>query len=349
LVAVKNNIEMAKKIKKNSKAKKTVKRKVTRSKAAIKQDKTIKAKHAGKRTSEDGNVYYENRDNRSDENRTKKFEGGGGMGVSDEDYFKIVNHFVYFCFNYPENFLDAWGANGVGTPREHMGQKFDAAYEKAGVTGAMIKFWTDLDSTNRRIFADWIKNNYDGGYKYEYEGSVGAVINHFVFFTLNYPQNFIEAFGLSMKEHMRGKFDSAYQRYGAYGAMVKFWSDLDTENKEIFARWIKENYKGSKLNEYGKGGGMNNNSGSHPNPASVDGNSPAPVIDSITPPVSVTPPIEVAPVVVAMIHDKELTCMEVEEKIGRKLSKWNVSDDKVVIEGVTYKKCFMRPSYRPLK
>jgi hypothetical protein len=347
---------MAKKIKKNSKVKKTVKRKVTRSKAAIKQDKTIKAKHAGKRISEDGNVYYENRDNRSDVNLTKKFEGGGGMGVSDEDYFKIVNHFVYFCFNYPENFLDAWGTNGVGTPREHMGQKFDAAYEKAGSMGAMIKFWTDLDSTNRRIFADWIKNNYDGGYKYEYEGSVGAVINHFVFFTLNYPQNFVDAWGASLKDHMRGKFDAAYQRYGAYGAMIKLWSDLDTENKQVFARWIKENYKGSKLNEYGKGGGMKDNGGgigSNPNPASVDVNSPAPITASttppVTPPVSVTPTVEVAPAVPVMTHDKELTCAEVEEKIGRKLGGWKMGDDKVVIEGVTYKKCFMRPSYRPLK
>jgi len=339
------------KTKKNIKAKKTVKRKVTRSKSAIVKDKQVKALHAGKRVSEEGNVYYENRENRSDVNRTKKFEGGGGMGVGDEDYYKIVNHFVYFCFNFPENFLDAWGVdNSVGTPREHMGKKFNSAYEKAGATGAMIKFWTDLDSTNRRIFADWIKNNYDGGYKYEYAGSVGGVINHFVFFTLNYPQNFLDAFSLSMKEHLRGKFDSSYQRYGSYGAMVKFWSELDTEQKMKFASWIKENYKGSKLNEYAKGGGVNDNathvnnnidSATNINPNPNTANTPAPVIAN--------PPVEVPPVVVAMTHDKELTCAEVEEKLGRKLSKWNMGDDKVVIEGVTYKKCFMRPSYRPLK
>lgn len=48
-------------------------------KAGIKQDKNIKALHAGKRKSADGNIYYENRPNRSDKNRTKKFNEGGNM------------------------------------------------------------------------------------------------------------------------------------------------------------------------------------------------------------------------------------------------------------------------------
>jgi len=45
---------------------------VKQTKAGIKQDKTIKAKKAGKRTSADGNVYYESRPNRSDKDRKKK-------------------------------------------------------------------------------------------------------------------------------------------------------------------------------------------------------------------------------------------------------------------------------------
>jgi len=55
-----------------------------RTKASIKKDKKIKALHAGKRTSEDGNVYYENRPNRSDVNRTKKFAKGGEVVSHDE-------------------------------------------------------------------------------------------------------------------------------------------------------------------------------------------------------------------------------------------------------------------------
>ena len=43
-----------------------------RSKAGLAQDKRIKALHAGKRESADGNVYYEYRENRSDKNRKLK-------------------------------------------------------------------------------------------------------------------------------------------------------------------------------------------------------------------------------------------------------------------------------------
>lgn len=48
-----------------------------RTKAAISADKNVKAKHPGKRVSASGNRYTENRANRSDVNRTKKFAGGG--------------------------------------------------------------------------------------------------------------------------------------------------------------------------------------------------------------------------------------------------------------------------------
>ena len=53
--------------------------KVKRSKKAIATDKSIKALHAGKRESESGNTYYENRENRSDKDRRKKLEKGGGV------------------------------------------------------------------------------------------------------------------------------------------------------------------------------------------------------------------------------------------------------------------------------
>ena len=53
---------------------------VKRSKASIKQDKSIKALHGGKRISTDGNIYYENRVNRSDADRRLKLERGGKVG-----------------------------------------------------------------------------------------------------------------------------------------------------------------------------------------------------------------------------------------------------------------------------
>lgn len=47
-------------------------KKVKQTATGKKQDKTIKAKKAGKRVSASGNTYYESRFNRSDKNRTKK-------------------------------------------------------------------------------------------------------------------------------------------------------------------------------------------------------------------------------------------------------------------------------------
>lgn len=59
------------------KAKKIARQKPKRDTA---KDKTIKALHAGKRTTDWGTTYVENRVNRSDKNRTKKFAKGGGVG-----------------------------------------------------------------------------------------------------------------------------------------------------------------------------------------------------------------------------------------------------------------------------
>ena len=62
-----------------------------RTKAEITADKRYKALKAGKRVSEDGNVYYESRANRSDVSRRDKLEDGGMMkrggkvGSSKED------------------------------------------------------------------------------------------------------------------------------------------------------------------------------------------------------------------------------------------------------------------------
>ena len=54
--------------------------KTMRTKNGIAADKTIKALHPGKRTSASGETYWEGRANRSDVNRTKKFDEGGQPG-----------------------------------------------------------------------------------------------------------------------------------------------------------------------------------------------------------------------------------------------------------------------------
>lgn len=50
-----------------------------RTKKAIAQDKSIKAKKTGKRISASGNVYHENRENRSDKDLRKRFSDGGSI------------------------------------------------------------------------------------------------------------------------------------------------------------------------------------------------------------------------------------------------------------------------------
>jgi len=181
-----------------------------------------------------------------------------GGGVDDDAYYKVINHFVYFTFNYPNNFMDAFGHKDNHI-RKHIEEKFDSYYKKYGSYGVMIKFWIELDGDNRNKLADWIKENYKGK-PLDYSGNTSGIINHFVYFTLNYPNNFMDAFGDKddyIRKHIETKFNTAYEKYGAYGAMTKFWTDLDAENKEKFANWIKENYTGQSLT-YKTGGGVGN-------------------------------------------------------------------------------------------
>lgn len=183
-----------------------------------------------------------------------KYEKGGEF--SDNDYYNVVNHFVYFTQNYPNNFLDAFGEKD-NSIRKHIEQKFDYAYKKHGSWGAMVYFWTELDGKNKEKLANWIKENYKGK-PLNYEGDTTGIIDHFVYFTQNYPNNFMDAFdseGKNIKEHIQSKFDSYYEKYGSYAVMIKFWIELDYENQKLFADWIKENYTGTTL-RYSKGGSI---------------------------------------------------------------------------------------------
>jgi len=214
-------------------------------------EKQIQQKLDGERD----DIYFENRVERSDKKplakRGNRFNKGGVL--TDDSYFQVVNNFVYFTQNYPSNFFDAFGEK-ENHIRKHIEGKFDSYYEKYGSWGVMIKFWTELDGGNREKLANWIKENYKGK-KLNYEGDTTGIINHFVYFTQSYPSNFMDAFGdkdNGIRKHIENKFDKAYKEHGTYGAMIKFWTDLDAENQKKFASWIKENYKG--ILEYKTGG-----------------------------------------------------------------------------------------------
>lgn len=178
--------------------------------------------------------------------REGKYEGGGE--ITDDTYYQSVNDFVNFCMNYPANFLYAFGSL-----KNHLANKFKMYYNSYGSYGVMIKFYTELDSKNRRILTDFAYENYDGTNidldisEVEYFNSV----NHFVFFCFNFPDNFMEAFQSNLRVHLSEKWSDAYNKKGSVGAMIYFWSELSDDNRKRLANWSKENYKGTRLYEAG--------------------------------------------------------------------------------------------------
>jgi hypothetical protein len=69
-------------------------------------------------------------------------------------------------------------------------------------------------------------------------------VNTWVFFTTNYPKNFMEAFdGVDTRNHMQRKFTLAYSDYGASGAMNKFYLELSENNRKLLVEWMMKNYK----------------------------------------------------------------------------------------------------------
>ena len=177
-----------------------------------------------------------------------KYSDGGDIhgDIDNDTYMRVVNHFVYFSLNYPDNFLDAFGSM-----KSHLSSKFDSAYKKVGSYGAMFKFWTELDSENREALCSWAKENYKG-YLLRNPEKISVetycrIVNHFVAFSLNYPKGFLNYEGGVSEEHAVNKFNSAYKIAGSWGAMVKFWAELDMHNRSMFAAHTKETYTGEKL------------------------------------------------------------------------------------------------------
>jgi hypothetical protein len=191
--------------------------------------------------------------------REGKYAGGGE--ITDDSYFQSVNHFIYFCMNYPNNFLDAFGSL-----KTHLSNKFKNYYNKYGTYGVMIQFYAELDSENRRILTDYSLKNYKGTpissdiSEVEYFNSV----NHFIFFCFNFPSNFMDAFSSHLKVHISSKWVTAYEKKGSVGAMIYFWSELDNQNRRKLADWVKNNYTGTKL--YEVGGALGDVAGMLPSP-----------------------------------------------------------------------------------
>ena len=191
--------------------------------------------------------------------REGKYAGGGE--ITNDTYYESVNHFIYFCMNYPRNFLDAFGSL-----KNHLSNKFKNYYNKYGTYGVMIQFYAELDAENRRTLTDYSLKNYKGTpidsdvSEIEYFNSV----NHFFFFCFNFPPNFMDAFSSHLKVHLSSKWTNAYEKKGSVGAMIYFWSELDNENRRKLADWVRVNYTGTRL--YEVGGALGDVAGMLPSP-----------------------------------------------------------------------------------
>ena len=80
-----------------------------------------------------------------------------------QDKAEFVSKFLRFCLSYPEPdaFVgEIWGDGWVGA---HMQDKFRQAYDSAGSTGAMVKFWSELSKDNQEALEayaiEWASDN----------------------------------------------------------------------------------------------------------------------------------------------------------------------------------------------
>jgi hypothetical protein len=75
---------------------------------------------------------------------------------------------------------------------------------------------------------------------------MNCTVKDFVMFGFNFPQNFVEkAFegqGDLMINHLKEKFNEAYDQAGSRGAMNTFYSRLDNKNQSLLENYVAEYY-----------------------------------------------------------------------------------------------------------
>jgi hypothetical protein len=73
------------------------------------------------------------------------------------------------------------------------------------------------------------------------------VIKNWVYFTFNYPHNFVaDAF---KSKHIEDKFQSSHSRYGSISVMPSFWNSLDGSNRRILTNYVQKNYFNTRADQ----------------------------------------------------------------------------------------------------
>ena len=173
----------------------------------------------------------------------RKLAQGGNIdsnGISKEDYYLVVNNWVYFTFNYPIGFVkDAFNS-------KHLEEKFSSSYERYGSVGVLMSFWANLDGNNREILSLWIKNNYFNSQSQKEElkaisnDNYAKIITHWNMFCFNFPYGFIENVYGENTSHFEMKWVRAYESAGSTGAVNKFYTEMSSNNQRLLTDWVYE-------------------------------------------------------------------------------------------------------------
>lgn len=70
-------------------------------------------------------------------------------------------------------------------------------------------------------------------------------INKWMFFTFNFPNDFIEkvwADDPSLIRHLENKFRSLYEYRGSYGVIPAFYGELSANNRMKLMQWVMDNF-----------------------------------------------------------------------------------------------------------
>jgi hypothetical protein len=148
------------------------------------------------------------------------------MSISDDDYTKIISHWNMFCFNFPYGFIE----KVFGDNTSHFEMKWVRAYESAGSTGAVNKFFTELSMNNQRLLTDWVYDNYkemkyeEGGELNENEEELLNMVYDTLMGNKQYPQIKLKNIKDSVISSDKGVIQFTYkldEKYKGDGEVIK--------------------------------------------------------------------------------------------------------------------------------
>lgn len=79
-----------------------------------------------------------------------------------------INKWVFFCMNYPYDFIEKVWADEKWLIN-HLKGKFDHYYDTYGSRAVMNTFYCELDGTNKQKLMAWVLDNYNSEQKLSFK------------------------------------------------------------------------------------------------------------------------------------------------------------------------------------